>query len=103
MRNNDILGRILGVLIIVVGVVMLYLVFQYALEMFTSDTMGLRVPEGKAAAGAALNALGVSTVLLFARIALLFLMAIIGSMVTSKGISLMFASRAAVQPREPEA
>ena len=45
MRNNDILGRIVGLLIIVAGVVMLFVVFQYALKLFTSDTMGLRIPE----------------------------------------------------------
>lgn len=103
MRSNDLLGRLVGLLIVVAGVVMLFLVFQYALRMFMSDTMGLQIPTAvnPKQPAAALNALGVSAILLFARIAVLFLMSIIASMVTSKGISLMFASRS-VATKEPE-
>ncbi len=104
MRNNDILGRILGLLITIAGVVILFYVFQHALSLFTSDTMGIQMPEGKKEAATALNALGVSALMLFFRIALLFLMSIVGSIVTSKGIQLMVASRCGVLPaKEPEA
>ena len=103
MRNNDILGRILGLLIIIAGVVMLFYVFQYALKLFTSDTLGLQVPAGKKEATEALSILGVSALSLFIRIALLFLMSIIGSIITSKGIQLMVASRCILPAKEPEA
>jgi hypothetical protein len=103
MRNNDILGRILGLLIIIAGVMILFFVFQHALALFTSDDLGLKMPEGKKEAANALGALGVSALQLFARIALLFVMSIVGSIVASKGIQLMFASRCAEPPKKPEA
>ena len=107
MRHGDLFGRILGVLVFLAGVALMVLVFKDAHMMFTSDSMGLQVgPTGKAAAGAT-SQLGASAVSMFARLGLLLVMAVVGSLVANKGINLYFASHAArksvdVVPKENE-
>ena len=93
MRNNDWFSRILGVLVFLAGISLLVFVFKTAHTMFTSNTMGLQLAAPKGAqAGIATAALGVSAIKLFIRIILLLLMAFVGSLISSKGISLYFAA-----------
>ncbi len=92
MQNNDWFGRILGTIVFLAGVLLLIYVFNAAHGMFTSDKMGLIVTPAKNAAQGATNQLGESAIKLFARIGLLLLMALVSSLIASKGIQLYFAS-----------
>ncbi len=95
MRQGDLLGRILGVLVFLTGVVLMVLVFRDAHMMFTSDTMGLQIGSASTSATGATSQLGASAVSMFSRLGLLLVMAIISSLVANKGVNLYFASHAA--------
>lgn len=102
MRNNDWFSRILGVLVFLTGIGLLICVFRYAHMMFTSDTMGLTTTVSKGMpAGTATAALGESAIKIFIRIVLLLIMSAVGSLISSKGISMYFAATK-ITKAEPE-
>ena len=82
-------GRVVGMLVFLVGIAILLFVFAIAYKMFISPASTFL-----AAGGASPNAstLGVSVIWIFVRIALLFVMVLAASSVASRGIHLYLGS-----------
>lgn len=87
MQKNDLVGRLLGMLVFIGGVGLLAFVFYIAYSLFSSDLVGAQGGAEPAAAQ-----LGRIVINLLARIGMLVVMTIIGSMIASRGIQLYFAS-----------
>lgn len=99
-QRNTIVTRILGVLVCLVGVVLIVLVFQKALELFSakpSDALGITFTSDpkKDPSGAAI---GVAFGWLILRLFCLFLMALAGSLISQRGVNLYFSAN---QPSTP--
>ena len=90
MQRNDLVGRIIGILVFLGGVGLLAFVFSLAYTFFTSSVGGLQ--GAKAPGGTVAAQLGQSAVVTLARIALLIVMTIVGSLLASRGIQLYFAA-----------
>ncbi len=92
--RHDLLGRIVGLLVFLVGVALLGLVFAKAFALFgapPAEALGLKFTgDPKRDPTAAL--IGSQFGWLLFRIAYLFIMAIAGSLMSQKGINLYFSS-----------
>ena len=90
MQKGDSFARILGVVVSLVGIAVLIVTFMQAFRLFASPG-GLLIPStSESDGGTIVPSLGVSALVLLFRIGLLFIMALIGSLVASKGIQLYF-------------
>ena len=78
--------RSIGLVVFALGILMLLFVFAMAVWLFTGPAERL-LPGGSA------SGLGSAAALMFIRIALLFIMALVGSMIAGRGIDLYFGSR----------
>lgn len=76
-------GRIIGMVIFALGIAALIFVFTIAYKMFT-------LPAGQLFSASELTAagLGSATILIFVRIALLFIMTLAGALIASRGVQL---------------
>lgn len=90
MEKPDLAGRILGIMVFLVGIAILAFVFAIAYGFFTSPSAGIDIPSKPTAVGAPTTQLGASALRMFARILSLTVMCIVGSLVASKGIHLYF-------------
>ena len=82
-------GRTAGMAVFAIGIAVLFLVFGIAYGMFTSSSPELFTPSD-----GAVNAVGLgkAAVVIFVRIALLFIMTLAGSLIASRGIQLYLGS-----------
>jgi len=80
-------GRVVGMAIFALGILALIFVFGVAYRMFT-------LPAAQVLASPALTAAGIgsATVLVFVRIALLFVMTLAAALIASRGIQLYLGS-----------
>lgn len=91
MRGSDTLGRTIGAVVFAIGIGILVFVFALAYGFFTSqDTTLQAVPHG--AQTSAVGHLGASALSLLTRIALLLVMAVVGSLVAGRGMQLYFGA-----------
>ena len=90
MSRNSAVGRVLGILVFLVGIGVLVTVAVIAYRLFTASTPCLQVAAG-AASGAALQ-LGNSALGLLYRIALLIVLCIAGSLIAARGLHLYFVA-----------
>jgi len=92
MRKDSAAGRVLGIVVFLVGIGILVTVAVITYRLFTSTTSGLHVtPE--AASGAAAQ-LGSSAIRLLYQIALLVVLCIAGSLLAARGLHLYFVAGA---------
>lgn len=91
MRRQDILGSILGILVLLSGIGLLIFVFVLAYSFFNSPA-GQLATSKLGADISATTSLGHSAINLLVRIALLIVMMIIGSLLAGRGAQLYFAS-----------
>lgn len=84
--------RTIGLSVFSLGVCMLLFVFAMALWLFIGPADRLLPGSGATKIIPSLGGLGSATALMFIRIALLFIMAIAGSMVAGRGIDLYLGS-----------
>lgn len=90
MHRNDLVGRLLGIVVFLVGVGLLAFVFLMAYGFFSSDIVGSHAI--KDAGEPVATQLGRSAVDMLAKIGLLVVMTIVGSLIAGRGIQLYFAS-----------
>ena len=90
MHRNDFVGRLLGIVVFLVGVGLLAFVFSIAYGFFSSDIVGSHAI--KDAGEPVATQLGRSAVDMLAKIGLLIVMTIVGSLIAGRGIQLYFAS-----------
>lgn len=102
MRRNDIWGRVMGIIVFLGGVGLLVFVFILAYDFFTADSIVIppAPPNGEAPSIGAV--IGQSALQMIIRIALLIVMAVVGSMLASRGIQLYFASTGILEDRNRE-
>jgi hypothetical protein len=91
MTRSDTLARALGILVFLVGIGVLVFVFVLTYRMFNSPNYGLVPTPGAGKGQSATQTLGSSALVMLLRIALLFIMALVGSLVAGRGIQLYFA------------
>ena len=89
--RGDLLARIIGMVVFLVGVGVILEVLLLAFQMFRDPTMGIHAPGAPGASATAAD-LGVGFVRLILRIALLLVGSISGSLIANKGSNLYFAS-----------
>lgn len=93
-HRSDVLGRVTGMLVFLLGVGLLLFVFYHAYDLFTmkpTAALGLSLT-GDPKRDPNVTAIGVQLAGLLIRVALLFLMSIAGSLVANKGINLYFSA-----------
>jgi hypothetical protein len=90
MRKDSAAGRVLGIVVFLVGIGILVLVAVITYGLFTASTPGLQVKPG-APSGAAAQ-LGSSAIGMLYRIALLIVMCIAGSLLAARGLHLYFVA-----------
>ena len=102
-------GRIIGMAVFAVGIIVLLLVFGIAYAMFTSPSSELLRSGGAPGSPVTAAGLGSAVVLVLVRIALLFVMTLAGSLIASRGIQLYLGSGESSSPetsksapREPD-
>ena len=97
MRRDSIAGRLLGILVFLVGIAILVVVAVLAYDLFTATTSSLQV---KPDAGPdATSALGASAMRLIYQILLLIVLCIAGSLVAARGLHLYFVATGPSTPR----
>ncbi len=92
--HRDIPGRLIGMLVFLLGVAALGLVFYIAYHLFNapaSETLGLTFKNNPKTDPTA-AAIGAQFGVLLFRLAYLFLMSIAGSLMANKGINLYFSA-----------
>ena len=83
--------RTIGLIVFAVGIFILLFVFAMSLWLFMGPAERIW---GTSTLQLSLGGLGSVALLMLARVALLFIMALAGSMITGRGIELYFGSRA---------
>ncbi|HZT41463.1 MAG TPA: hypothetical protein VFA07_04715 [Chthonomonadaceae bacterium] len=92
--HTDWIGKIVGMLVFLLGVALLGFVFHWAFDLFNktpSAALGLHFT-GDPKKDPALAAIGSQFAWLLFRIAFLFIMSLAASLIANKGINLYFAS-----------
>lgn len=89
---TDLPGRLIAMLVFLGGIAMLCFVFLEAMHLFQSPVPGLGLPIAKDATPPPAANIGAALVSYLMRIGLLALMALAGSLISSKGIHLYFAA-----------
>lgn len=95
--HADLLGRVIGMLILLAGMALLALAFKNAYDLFTRPISGLEFAAAKTAAPAPMN-IGAAVFAFVRQLVLLGFMTTIGSIASGKGIALYLG---AVQWGEP--
>ncbi len=92
--RGDILGRLAGMLVFLVGIGMLVFVFMYAFQLFglkPADALGLHFTNDPKK-DPQLALIGAQFGWIFVKIALLFVMALSASLISQRGINLYFSA-----------
>ena len=100
MRRDDLWGRVMGIIVFLGGVGLLVFVFVLAYDFFTTDSIVIPLPPPNSQAPSATTIIGQSALQMIIKIALLVVMALIGSMLASRGINLYFASSGIREDRD---
>ena len=103
--RGDILGRVVGMLVFLIGIGLLVAVFTYAFHLFglkPAEALGLRFT-GDPKKDPLLAQIGFNFGWILVRIALLFLMALAASLLSQRGINLYFSAMQGSPslPRQP--
>lgn len=89
MQRNDLLGKMLGIVTFLGGVFLLVIVFNLAHSYFSANVVS---QHAVGSAQPATSELGKTAVGILAKIGLLIVMTIAGSIIAARGIQLYFAS-----------
>lgn len=92
MANRDITGRIIGSIVFLLGIAILVFVFVLAYGYFTAPGGGIQITQSHGSSAAAANQLGTAATKMFIQLALLVVMAIVGSLIAARGIQFYFGA-----------
>jgi len=90
MRKDNVAGRVLGIVVFLIGIAVLVTVAVVTYRLFGADVVGPQITPG-APQGVAAQ-LGNSAIKLLYRIALLIVLCIVGSLVAARGLHLYFVA-----------
>lgn len=91
MARRDLTGRIIGAIVFLAGIGILVFVFVLAFGFFNAPGSGIQITQGAGAAPAT-SQLGAAATKIFVQLALLVVMAIVGSLIAARGIQFYFGS-----------
>lgn len=97
MRRDDVVARILGIVVFLGGVGLLAFVFSTAYGWFTSPSAGVQMAPATGSTTPT-SQLGASVLRLLVRLGLLLIMTIIGALLAGRGAHLYFAASNAHTP-----
>jgi len=86
MQKGDKFARVLGVVVFLAGIAVLVLTFVQAYSLFASPHSAISLQPAEPGGPKVSSTLGSNAIMLLGRIGLLFIMAIVGSLVASRGI-----------------
>jgi hypothetical protein len=92
MARNDTAGRVIGLIVFVIGIAILILVATLAYRFFSASTSHIVVQPANGTNAPVANRLGESVMKLLYQIALLMVMAIAGSLTAARGLHLYLGS-----------
>ena len=95
MRKDDLIGRLIGIIVFLLGIGLLAFVFATAYSWFTTPSAGLAISPTPGSTAPATAQLGQSAVVLLVKIGLLIVMTIVGSLLAGRGVQLYFAATSA--------
>ena len=93
-NRGDVLGRVVGMLVFLIGICLLVFVFMQAFQLFglkPADALGLRFT-GDPKKDPTLALIGSQFGILLLKIAFLFIMALAASLISQRGINLYFSA-----------
>ena len=90
MRKDSVAGRMLGIIVFLVGIAVLVTVAVVTYRLFTASTSYLQVMPGSP--NGATTQLGNSAIKMLYQIALLMVLCIAGSLVAARGLHLYFVA-----------
>jgi hypothetical protein len=90
--HTDLTGRILAVLVFLIGIGLLCLVFYMAWSLFHSPVSGLALPVKPGAVAPPASSIGIALTAFVQKVVLLALMTLAGSLISSKGIHLYYSA-----------
>jgi len=99
MQREDLVARIVGILVFLAGIGILVVTFILTYKVFTLQATALTPRPASPGGPRPAAALGSNAILLLQEIGLLFIMALVGSLVAGRGIQLYFGS---ATPGAPE-
>ena len=103
MRKDSVAGRVLGILVFLVGIGILVTVAVIAYNLFSASGSALSVTPGSPSG--ATSQLGASAIRLLYRLALLIVLCLAGSLVAARGLHFYFVATGSPVPtrRAPKA
>lgn len=90
--HNDLAGRILAVLVFILGIGLLCVVFALAWSLFRSPVPGLELPIKSGVPAPPAAGIGVALTAFARQVILLLLMTVAGTLIAGKGIHLYFSA-----------
>ena len=93
MAKRDLTGRIIGAVVFLAGIAILVFVFILAYGFFTAPGGGIQIAQGPGNTSAT-NQLGAAATRMFFQLALMIIMAIVGSLIAARGIQFYFGTTA---------
>lgn len=100
MQKRDLLARIIGLTVFAIGITILLVTFIIAYSLFTTSADGLAITPAGPGDPPATTALSQSALLVFYRIGLLFIMALVGSLMAGRGVQMYGAGERPLKPEE---
>ncbi len=91
MQKSDIAARIVGMIVFISGIALLVIVFGIAFKFFSAESNAMQASVNNTTAAPVTAKLGQSALSLIIRIGLLIVMALVGSLLASRGIQFYFA------------
>lgn len=98
MRRDSVAGRVLGILVFLVGIAILVGVAVVTYRLFNTSAAVLKPTPG--APSGAVAQLGTSVVRMFYQIGLLIVMCIVGSLLAARGLHLYFVATGSATTRD---
>ena len=98
MVRDDVVSRVIGVMVFVGGIALLAVVFFLAYRYFSTDMGALQTEFAPKPATGPTEDLGHSALKMLGSIALLIVMALVGSLLAGKGLQLYFAANGREAP-----
>ncbi len=89
MRKDSLAGRLLGILVFLVGIAILVIVAILAYNLFSASTSAVQLKSGD---GGVAASLGASVLRLIYQILLLMVLCVAGSLVAARGLHLYFVA-----------
>lgn len=101
--HGDLFGKVVAILVLLVGIGALGVVFDLAVRMFQSPVPGLGLPIPPGGTPPSATTIGIALASLLGKLVILTIMVLVGSLIASKGVHLYVGAATAHHPHPPDA